>query len=99
MTTEHQGGSTYRVLKLRSPNGMQVRVAELHPSIDLLFPRTQDGAELVKCSFCGTPQKQLKKLIAGPGVYICGECVDLCVNLLKLDFTDAEGPEPTITTS
>ena len=37
-----------------------------------------EGAELLKCSFCGKSQKQVKKLIAGPGVYICDECVDLC---------------------
>src|SRR3546814_14491238 len=37
-----------------------------------------DGGELLKCSFCGKSQKQVKKLIAGPGVYICDECIDLC---------------------
>ena len=36
-----------------------------------------DGGELLKCSFCGKSQKQVKKLIAGPGVYICDECIDL----------------------
>src|SRR5687767_10208773 len=35
------------------------------------------GGDLVKCSFCGKSQKQVKKLIAGPGVYICDECIDL----------------------
>ena len=37
-----------------------------------------DSGELLKCSFCGKSQKQVKKLIAGPGVYICDECIDLC---------------------
>ena len=37
-----------------------------------------EGGDLVKCSFCGKTQKQVKKLIAGPGVYICNECVHLC---------------------
>jgi hypothetical protein len=37
-----------------------------------------DSGELLKCSFCSKSQKQVKKLIAGPGVYICDECVALC---------------------
>ena len=37
-----------------------------------------ETSELLKCSFCGKSQKQVKKLIAGPGVYICDECIDLC---------------------
>ena len=36
-----------------------------------------EGSDLLKCSFCGKTQKQVKKLIAGPGVYICDECIDL----------------------
>ncbi len=39
--------------------------------------------ELLKCSFCGHTQKQVRKLIAGPGVYICDECVTLCVEILE----------------
>ena len=38
--------------------------------------------DLLKCSFCGKSQKQVKQLIAGPGVYICDECVALCVEIL-----------------
>ena len=34
------------------------------------------------CSFCGKHQRQVKKLIAGPGVYICNECIDLCVEII-----------------
>ncbi len=41
-----------------------------------------DSAELVKCSFCGKSQKQVKKLIAGPGVYVCNECIDLCNEII-----------------
>lgn len=37
----------------------------------------------LKCSFCGKAQDQVKKLIAGPGVYICNECVDLCIDILN----------------
>ena len=46
-----------------------------------------DSAELVKCSFCGKSQKQVKKLIAGPGVYICDECIDLCNEIIDEEFT------------
>jgi ATP-dependent Clp protease ATP-binding subunit ClpX len=42
-----------------------------------------DGGELLKCSFCGKSQKQVKKLIAGPGVYICDECIDLCNEIIE----------------
>ena len=38
--------------------------------------------ELLSCSFCNKNQDEVKKLIAGPGVYICNECVDLCVDIL-----------------
>jgi ATP-dependent Clp protease ATP-binding subunit ClpX len=41
-----------------------------------------DGTDLLKCSFCGKSQKQVKKLIAGPGVYICDECIDLCNEII-----------------
>src|SRR5919197_465853 len=39
-------------------------------------------SDLLKCSFCGKSQKQVKKLIAGPGVYICDECIDLCNEII-----------------
>ena len=45
-----------------------------------------EGSELLKCSFCGHSQKQVKKLIAGPGVYICDECVLLCTEILDDEF-------------
>jgi ATP-dependent Clp protease ATP-binding subunit ClpX len=47
-----------------------------------------DTGELLKCSFCGKSQKQVKKLIAGPGVYICDECIDLCNEIIEEEFTD-----------
>jgi adenylate kinase family enzyme len=50
-----------------------------------------DGGELLKCSFCGKSQKQVKKLIAGPGVYICDECIDLCNEIIEEEL--AETPE------
>jgi len=48
-----------------------------------------DGGELLKCSFCGKSQKQVKKLIAGPGVYICDECIDLCNEIIEEELSDA----------
>ncbi len=50
-----------------------------------------EGGDLLKCSFCGHTQKQVKKLIAGPGVYICDECIDLCNEIIEEEF--AEIPE------
>jgi ATP-dependent Clp protease ATP-binding subunit ClpX len=46
------------------------------------------GGELLKCSFCGKSQKQVKKLIAGPGVYICDECIDLCNEIIEEELSD-----------
>ncbi|MCL4292117.1 MAG: ATP-dependent Clp protease ATP-binding subunit ClpX [Acidimicrobiia bacterium] len=48
-----------------------------------------DGGDLLKCSFCGKSQKQVKKLIAGPGVYICDECIDLCNEIIDEELTAA----------
>ena len=42
-----------------------------------------------KCSFCGKSQKQVKRLIAGPGVYICDECIDLCNEIIEEELTDS----------
>ncbi|MEE9413838.1 MAG: ATP-dependent Clp protease ATP-binding subunit ClpX [Acidimicrobiales bacterium] len=50
-----------------------------------------EGGELLKCSFCGKSQKQVKKLIAGPGVYICDECIDLCNEIIEEEL--AEGTD------
>ena len=47
-----------------------------------------DGGELVKCSFCGKSQKQVKKLIAGPGVYICDECIELCNDIIEEELSE-----------
>ena len=50
--------------------------------------RIGDGGDLLKCSFCGKSQKQVKKLIAGPGVYICDECIDLCNEIIEEELTE-----------
>ena len=47
-----------------------------------------EGGELLKCSFCGKTQKLVKKLIAGPGVYICDECIDLCNEIIEEELTE-----------
>ena len=46
-----------------------------------------ETTELLKCSFCGKSQKQVKKLIAGPGVYICDECIDLCNEIIDEELS------------
>ncbi|MDR3242725.1 MAG: ATP-dependent Clp protease ATP-binding subunit ClpX [Clostridiales Family XIII bacterium] len=45
-----------------------------------------DETKQLKCSFCGKPQDQVKRLIAGPDVYICDECVELCQDIIKEEF-------------
>src|SRR5215204_3845504 len=43
--------------------------------------------ELLRCSFCGKSQNEVKKLIAGPNVYICNECIDICQEIINDDET------------
>ncbi|MCL2780207.1 MAG: ATP-dependent Clp protease ATP-binding subunit ClpX [Actinomycetia bacterium] len=65
------------------------------------MPRVGDTSDLLKCSFCGKSQKQVKKLIAGPGVYICDECIELCNEIIEEELVDGgefsfdELPKPT----
>ena len=54
--------------------------------------RLTDGAEALKCSFCGKSQKQVRKLIGGSGVYICNECVDLCNEIIAEDAEPQSAP-------
>jgi ATP-dependent Clp protease ATP-binding subunit ClpX len=51
--------------------------------------RIGETSDLLKCSFCGKTQKQVKKLIAGPGVYICDECIELCNEIIVEELTEA----------
>ena len=55
--------------------------------------RVGDGGDLLKCSFCGKSQKQVKKLIAGPGVYICDECIDLCNEIIEEELSESSDPQ------
>ncbi len=51
--------------------------------------RIGETSDLLKCSFCGKTQKQVKKLIAGPGVYICDECIELCNEIIIEELSEA----------
>lgn len=51
----------------------------------------QESADLLKCSFCGKSQKQVKKLIAGGGVYICDECIELCNEIIEEELAGSQG--------
>ncbi|HZK55973.1 MAG TPA: ATP-dependent Clp protease ATP-binding subunit ClpX [Desulfosporosinus sp.] len=52
-----------------------------------------DDKNQLKCSFCGKTQEQVKKLVAGPGVYICDECIELCNEIVEEELTDDLGVE------
>ena len=52
--------------------------------------RTGDGADVFKCSFCGKSQKQVERLISGPGVYICEECIELCNEIIAEEVQAAQ---------
>ena len=47
-----------------------------------------DAKKQLKCSFCGKTQEQVKRLVAGPGVYICDECIELCSEIIEEEFDD-----------
>src|SRR6266403_3717894 len=50
--------------------------------------RASEGNEQLLCSFCGKSQRQVKTLIAGPGVYICDECIDLCNEIIEEELSE-----------
>jgi ATP-dependent Clp protease ATP-binding subunit ClpX len=54
-----------------------------------------DEKKQLKCSFCGKTQEQVKRLIAGPGVYICDECIDLCSEIIADEFQETVDLDPT----
>jgi ATP-dependent Clp protease ATP-binding subunit ClpX len=57
--------------------------------------RIGESADLLKCSFCGKSQKQVQQLIAGPGVYICDECVELCNEIIEERLAEAGSEDTT----
>ncbi|MCK5478982.1 MAG: ATP-dependent Clp protease ATP-binding subunit ClpX, partial [Methylococcales bacterium] len=60
----------------------------------------KDNEKLLYCSFCGKSQDEVRKLIAGPSVYVCDECVELCNDIIReelvgdAEFGDGELPKP-----
>ena len=48
-----------------------------------------DGGKLLYCSFCGKSQHEVRKLIAGPSVFICDECVDLCNDIIREEIQES----------
>ena len=77
---------------------MKTVVALTAPSPPHPSPMAKFDAHL-KCSFCGKSQEQVRKLIAGPGVYICDECIDLCNEILDEELVDGHGTRPSPETS
>jgi ATP-dependent Clp protease ATP-binding subunit ClpX len=73
------------------PSSIYLGEASLIPSPTEERPvaRPTDSNEQLLCSFCGKSQRQVKKLIAGPGVYICDECIDLCNEIIDEELTGA----------
>ena len=61
-----------------------------------MTPRTPEGPESLKCSFCGKSQRHVKKLIAGPGVYICDECIELCNDIVEDELAEEAALEPVL---
>ena len=58
--------------------------------------RIGDSTDLLKCSFCGKKQNQVQQLIAGPSVYICDECVELCNEIIDERMAEAQGNEEVV---
>lgn len=56
--------------------------------------RLGESGDLLKCSFCGKSQKQVQQLIAGPAVYICDECVELCNEIIEERSAEAAQDAP-----
>src|SRR6187402_2567552 len=68
--TQRIGSNHFRPTRVATPGGCTMA-------------RIGESADLFKCSFCGKSQKQVQQLIAGPGVYICDECVELCNEIIE----------------
>ena len=52
-----------------------------------------EATDLLKCSFCGKSQKQVRRLIAGPGVYICNDCIEVCNEIIEEESVEVEEPQ------
>ena len=60
--------------------------------------RAHETTDLLTCSFCGKSQKQVKKLIAGGGVFICDECIELCNEIIEEELAKSSKPQEDQTT-
>src|ERR1700682_1202033 len=58
-----------------------------------MAPRTREGGGALKCSFCGKSQNDVRKLIAGPTVYICDECIELCNDIIAEEWEEEKSRE------
>jgi ATP-dependent Clp protease ATP-binding subunit ClpX len=79
----HRQGRLDAPFKLWARVGRQITA----PKEGIPLARPTDSNEQLLCSFCGKSQRQVKKLIAGPGVYICDECIDLCNEIIDEELT------------
>lgn len=61
--------------------------------------KSEDNGKLLYCSFCGKSQHEVRKLIAGPSVFICDECVDLCNDIIREEIQEAENNNDSDTVS
>ena len=59
--------------------------------------RTDDNTKLLYCSFCGKSQHEVRKLIAGPSVFICDECVELCNDIIREEIEESNRQRSQIT--
>jgi ATP-dependent Clp protease ATP-binding subunit ClpX len=71
--------------------GAATPVGNYRPQGGIPLARPTDSNEQLLCSFCGKSQRQVKKLIAGPGVYICDECIDLCNEIIDEELAPPGG--------
>jgi predicted DNA-binding transcriptional regulator AlpA len=83
-------GVAWQILDKLGLKKKEVREVALESSRSWVRPkrRSKRVEELMSCSFCSKTQKQVKKLIAGPGVYICNECIDLCNDIIVEEGVD-----------
>lgn len=58
------------------------------------MPDKNDNTNKIKCSFCGKEQEQVRRIVAGPGVCICDECIELCQEIIEEDFIEVRDVEP-----
>ena len=80
-----RGAKPVEVEGLAKPAAARVMLGESIASLRTagVLAAVGDGGDLLKCSFCGKSQKQVRKLIAGPSVYICDECIELCNEIIE----------------